>query len=250
MDVPVIDRATQIQNQRSYVLISMSTSRQIFMTGGSGYMGQRLIGRLVERGHRVNALVRAGSERKLPAGCTAVTGDALDRSTYSGRVRPADTFVQLVGVSHPSPAKAAEFRTVDLVAAREAVQAAAENGIGHFVYVSVAQPAPVMKAYQEVRAECECMIRESGLGATILRPWYVLGPGHRWPYALIPAYWLLEKIPATREGALRLGLVTLDQMVRALVRAVENPSRDVRIVDVTGIREQHAEIAAIAAEGA
>jgi uncharacterized protein YbjT (DUF2867 family) len=30
----------------------------------------------------------------------------------------------------------------------------------------------------EARTRCEEMIRESGLNATILRPWYVLGPGH------------------------------------------------------------------------
>jgi len=81
------------------------------------------------------------------------------------------------------------------------------------------------------------MLRESGMNATILRPWYVLGPGHRWPYALIPVYWLFEKIPATRPGAERLGLVTLRQMTQALVRAVESPVRGVRIVEVPAIRD-------------
>jgi len=45
-----------------------------------------------------------------------------------------------------------------------------------------------MKAYIAVREECEEIIQESGLNATILRPWYVLGPGHRWPYMLLPMY--------------------------------------------------------------
>jgi hypothetical protein len=30
------------------------------------------------------------------------------------------------------------------------------------------------------------MIGQSGLNTTILRPWYVLGPGHYWPYLLKP----------------------------------------------------------------
>jgi uncharacterized protein YbjT (DUF2867 family) len=77
-----------------------------------------------------------------------------------------------------------------------------------------------MKTYQAVRAEGENMIGVSGLAATILRPWYVLGPGHRWPYALVPMYWLFERIPGTRETARRLGLVTLDEMVAAVVRSV------------------------------
>lgn len=219
------------------------TARDIFITGGTGYMGRRLIAQLLARGHRVRALVRTGSEGKLPAGATPIPGNALDRRSYEDQVTGTETLVQLVGVTHPSPAKAAQFRNIDLVACREAVSAAKKAGVHHFVYVSVAHPAPVMKAYIEVRRECEGMIRDSGLPATILRPWYVLGPGHRWPYLLLPIYWLLEKFPATRDGAQRLGLVTLDQMVAALLHAVENPSHDVRILDVPKIRASLDEIA-------
>jgi hypothetical protein len=49
-------------------------------------------------------------------------------------------------------------------------------------------------------------------------------------------YWLMEKIPATRESAQRLGLVTIEQMVGALVRSVENPAQGVRILSVQEIR--------------
>ena len=93
-----------------------------------------------------------------------------------------------------------------------------------------------MKAYIQVRAECEAMIRQSGMNATILRPWYVLGPGHRWPYFLLPIYKLMELLPQTRAGATRLGLVTLEQMSQALLRAVETPTQGVRIVEVPQIR--------------
>src|SRR5438876_439448 len=186
----------------------ITTPRNIFVTGGTGYIGRGLIPRLLEEGHRVRALVRPGSEQKLAAGCEPVIGNALDESTFADRVGPSDTFIQLVGVPHPSPSKAAQFRSIDLASVRASVSAAASAGVNHFIYVSVAQPAPVMKAYQAVRAEGETMIRDSGLNATILRPWYVLGPGHRWPYALIPMYWLFERLPSTRETARRLGLVT------------------------------------------
>jgi uncharacterized protein YbjT (DUF2867 family) len=210
--------------------------RCVFVTGGTGYVGRPLITLLLDRGHEVRALVRPGSEKKLPPGCQAVLGDALDGSSYAGQIQPADTFVQLVGVSHPNPSKAAEFRRVDLVSGRDAVQAARTAGIGHFVYLSVGQPAPVMRAYVQVRAECEALLRQSGMDATILRPWYVLGPGHRWPYLLLPVYKLMELLPATRDGARRLGLVTLEQMTQALVGAVETSAHGVRIVEVPQIR--------------
>jgi uncharacterized protein YbjT (DUF2867 family) len=216
--------------------MSEPSVRRVFITGGTGYMGTRLITDLLARGHQVQALVRAGSEGKLPPGCPLVFGDALNSESYAQRVPPADTFVQLVGVSHPSPSKAGEFRAVDFTSARAAITAAEQAGIQHFIYVSVAHPAPVMKAYIEVRDAVEALIRTSGLNATVLRPWYVLGPGHRWPYALVPMYWLLECLPKTRGTARRLGLVTLDQMVRALRGAVENPCRGVRVVEVPEIR--------------
>lgn len=212
------------------------TTRNVFIAGGTGYIGLKLIPGLLERGHQVRALVRRGSEKRLPQGCEAVTGDALDASSFADQVQPSDTFVQLVGVPHPSPAKAAEFRSVDLASARASVSAAASAGVKHFVYVSVAQPSLVMKAYQAARAEGEQMIRDSGLNATILRPWYVLGPGHRWPYALIPMYWVFERLPGTRETALRLGLVTLEEMVAALVQSVQSPPSQVRVLEVPAIR--------------
>ena len=72
---------------------------------------------------------------------------------------------------------------------------------------------------------------------SILRPWYVLGPGRRWPVLLKPLYALLGLLPQTRASATRLGLVTNEQMNAALVNAVEAPANGVRIVEVPQIRQ-------------
>ena len=208
----------------------------VFITGGTGYVGRRLIPVLQAQGCTVRALVRAGSERKLPPGCEVVVGNALDRATFERAIEPDSTFVQLVGVPHPSPAKAKQFYAIDLVSARASIDAAAARGVDHFVYVSVAQPAPIMKAYQLSRAIAEGHLAQSGLACTIVRPWYVLGPGHRWPVVLKPFYWLAEHRASTRASALRLGLVTIDQMVATLSLVVAAPPKVTRIITVPEIR--------------
>jgi uncharacterized protein YbjT (DUF2867 family) len=208
----------------------------IFITGGTGYIGSHLIPLLTARHHSIRALVREGSESKLPAGCTPVLGNALETATFADKVAGADVFIQLVGVARPTPSKAKQFRTIDLGSMRASVTSAVQGAIQHFIYVSVAQPAPVMKAYIKARAEAETLLIQSKLNCTILRPWYVLGPGHRWPYTLIPFYWLLARLPKTQELANRLGLLKLSQVLSALIHAVEHPAEGVRILEVPQIR--------------
>ena len=210
----------------------------VFVTGGTGYLGRAMIGALLNRRHGVRALTRPASLDRVPAGAAPVVGDALDSATFADALLTTTTLVHLVGTPHPGPSKATEFERVDLASVRSSVEAARRARSGHLVYVSVAQPAPVMRAYVAARARGEAAIVEARLTATMLRPWYVLGPDHRWPMALMPIYWLAERLPATREAARRMGLVTLAQMVAALVQAVEHPpaTGTVRMVDVPAIR--------------
>jgi uncharacterized protein YbjT (DUF2867 family) len=210
----------------------------VFIAGATGYLGSALAPALLARGHGITALAREGSAARVDSRCRVVVGDALDGRTFGAAIDGCDTFIHLVGTPHPGPRKAALFRSVDLASARESIAAAVAAGVSHFVYVSVAQPAPIMKAYQAARADAEEALRASGLNATILRPWYVLGPGHRWPVALIPVYWLLERLPPTRDTARRLCLVTRPQMIDSLVGSVEHPAQGIRVIEASEIRNR------------
>jgi uncharacterized protein YbjT (DUF2867 family) len=212
-------------------------ARAIFLTGGTGYIGSRLIPRLAARGHSITAFVRPGSEGKVPAGARILAGDPLAADSLRAALPGHDTWIQLIGTPHPGPHKTAQFRAVDARAVRAMAAALPGSAIRHALYLSVAQPAPIMKSYVAVRSEGEALLRASGAGCTFLRPWYVLGPGHRWPTLLIPFYALLERIPVARPAALRLGLVTLGQMLDSLIQAVEGgPPASPRILETTDIR--------------
>jgi len=209
----------------------------VFVTGRTGYLGSALIAALVVRGHAVHALTGEASAAKVPRQASIVIGDALDADSFAGAVPNGAAMVHLVGTPHPNPAKTAEFRRVDLGSIRATADAAKRAFASHLIYVSVAHPAPVMRAYIEARVAGEALVRASGVPATILRPWYVVGPGHRWPVVLEPMYALLRTIPATRAGAERLGLVTREQMVSTLIEAVVRPPPGtLRIVEVPEIR--------------
>ena len=216
----------------------MPQPRRVLIAGGTGYIGRRLTDALLAREHEVRVLARESSLAHVAPGATPVRGDALDPESYAAAVRAGDTVVHLVGTPRPSPAKAAEFQRVDLPSIEAAVAAAARAGAAHFVYVSVAHPAPVMAAYIAVRTAGEAAIARAGLTATVLRPWYVLGPGHWWPLLLLPFYWYANVFPSTKATAERLGLVTIRQMVNALIAAVEAPPDGgrIHIVDVAAIR--------------
>ncbi|WP_228486842.1 SDR family oxidoreductase [Paludibaculum fermentans] len=217
----------------------------VLVTGGTGYLGRALCEVLLARGASVRVLVRPGGEPRAPRGAVLHLGDALNPDSVTVAAQGCDTLVHLVGTPHPASWKQAEFERVDRTSLFASVDAARRAGIRHFVYVSVAHPAPAMQGYIAIRTQCEQRILEAGLNATILRPWYVLGAGHRWPLILVPFYWLAERLGPTRAAALRLGLVTHAQMLLALRWAVETPHAEAgpRIVDVAGIR-------AIAAAGA
>jgi uncharacterized protein YbjT (DUF2867 family) len=212
---------------------------QVFITGGTGYMGRRLIALLLKKGYAIKALVREGSQKKLPKGCSYVIGNPFNASTFSNDVPAGATFVQLLGVSHPKPSKKEQFRTIDLASAKASAEAAKQAGVQHFVYVSVSQtPTSIMKDYQHCRAEGEAAIRAAQIPATYIRPRYVLGPGHYWPILFLPLFTILEWIPSTSQKAKALRLVTLKQMLHTLLYAIEHmPVNGINIIEIDAIRK-------------
>lgn len=212
--------------------------KPVFITGGTGYMGRRLIRKLIRKGHEVIALVRKGSEHKLPAGVKAIVANPFDAASFQTSVPNDAVFVQLLGVPHPSPRKKEAFYKIDLLSVKASADAASGAGVSHFVYVSVAMtPSNIMKDFQAVRKEGEAYIRSKGLPCTFIRPWYVLGPGHWWPVLLLPLYGIASLIPAWRSKAKAFGLVTIRQMVNTLANAVETDPRPIRLVEIEQIKK-------------
>lgn len=213
--------------------------QNIFITGGTGYIGRRLIKTLLaEKNYSVRALVRKGSERKVPGGCEIVFGDALNAETYKDMVPENSVFVHLVGVHHPSPAKKEEFKKIDLVSIKEAVKAAEYSKAKHFIYLSVSQfPSFVMHNYQQARKRGESLVKSSGIPCTFLRPWYVLGPGHWWPVIFQPFFFFARMIKSLRKSIVHRQYVTIRQMIAALRIAIKNTPLYVMVMEIEDIKQ-------------
>lgn len=134
----------------------------VFIVGATGFIGRALTAALLQRGHRVYALARPDSASRLENGCMPVFGDALAASSFARHIPAGATLVYLIGTPHPAPWKAEQFRRIDLASVIAMVQAARTARACHIVYLSVAQPAPVMRAYIAARRAAESHIRASG----------------------------------------------------------------------------------------
>ena len=207
------------------------------MTGATGYIGRRLTKLLLQKGHRVIALVRKGSEFKVIPGAEIVVADPFNAFSFQSFIPPYCVFVQLLGVSHPSPKKAAQFMEIDLRSVKASADAAATARVSQFVYLSVAMtPAKIMAAYQAARQEGEIYCQAKKLNCSFIRPWYVVGPGHYWPVLVLPLYGIAELVPRWRQKARAMALVSIRHMLRILISTIESDPESLRIMEIKDIR--------------
>ena len=175
--------------------------------------------------------------KKVMTGAEIVVANPFDSGSFQTSIPKGAVFVQLLGVSHPSPKKAKQFKEIDLRSAKASADAAAIAQVSHFIYISVAMtPSKIMAAYQSVRKEGEEYSKSKKLNCSFIRPWYVMGPGHYWPVLLLPLYGAAELVPAWRQRARAMALVTINQVLRTLSTTVEADPVLLRIIEIKQIR--------------
>lgn len=144
---------------------------KLALTGGTGFVGQRLIERALAAGHGVRALARRPQPPR--AGVTWITGDLADPAALCDG---ADAVVHVAGVVN-APDRAG-FAAGNIAGTHSIVAAARGAGVARFVHVSsYAAREPELSDYGWSKAGAEQAVMASDRAWTIVRPPAVYGPG-------------------------------------------------------------------------
>src|SRR5882762_3383996 len=155
----------------------------ICILGGTGFLGTRLLARLIKDGHRVTALSRDREQHKhllvLP-GLTLENGDVYDEAQLSEHFRGKDVVVNLVGILNERGFGGGGFRRAHTELTRAVLQAMRSAGVPRLLQVSALKAATDAPSYYlRSKGEAEKLIRESSahLDWAIFQPSVMFGPG-------------------------------------------------------------------------
>lgn len=184
---------------------------KIAVTGGTGFIGSRLLDRVSETGHRFRALTRRAMR---PRRGVAWMDGALDQpDSLKALVQGCDAVIHIAGLLNGRTV--AEFETVNVEGTKAIVTAAKDAGIRRFVHVSsLAARHPEISMYGASKARSEEIVQASGLDYTIVRPPAVYGPGDKETLDLFRMARLgIVLLPS----AGRLSLIHVDDLVSLLL---------------------------------
>lgn len=204
-------------------------SRLIAITGATGFAGRHAIAELLTRGHRLRALVRRPESAGLPREVETVAGDLSDDAALARLTVGAGAVVHLAGALTARD-REGYFR-VNEQGTRALAEAAQRARVRRFVHVSsLAAREPQLSFYAASKRAGEDVVRArmEELGAIIIRPPAVYGPGDRGTLPLIRELTRpVAAIPGPRQA--RFSLIHGRDLARILAMSLET--------DVQGLHE-------------
>ncbi len=158
----------------------MSEPKKIFVAGATGYIGGRLVPRLLEAGYQVHALARApGKLASRPWAdhphLEIVEGDVFDPASLQRAVHQCRTAFYLVHSMNP---EITDFASADRQAASNMAKAAAAEKLEQIVYLSgLGAEDARLSHHLQSRTEVGDILREGSVPVTILRAAMIIGSG-------------------------------------------------------------------------
>jgi uncharacterized protein YbjT (DUF2867 family) len=214
--------------------MSFSADRlNILLTGASGYVGSRLLLRLVKRGYRVQCLARNPAKllhRNLN-GVDIVKGDTLDSSSLEGAFENIDIAYYLIH----SMTGSGDFEEKDARSAKNFAAFAQRASVKRIIYLGgLANPNENLSDHLNSRQQVGKILAESGIPVTELRASIIIGSGSA-SFEIIRD--LVNKLPVMitpRWVRSKCQPIAIRDVLNYLVRVLEKPETAGRIFDIGG----------------
>ncbi|MDE2836674.1 MAG: NAD(P)H-binding protein [Chloroflexota bacterium] len=211
----------------------MAAPRTILVTGATGYIGGRLVPRLVEKGRPVRVLARDPDRvrsRSWSERVKVAVGDVLDLAALAEALDGVGTAYYLVHSMGSGPG----FHELDVRAAHTFGQAAANAGVEHIIYLGGLGAGANLSPHLRSRQECGEALRQGGVAVTEFRAAVVVGAGS---ISFEMVRYLVERLPVMvcpRWVYSRVQPIAVDDLLDYLVSALDFPACRGRTIEVGG----------------
>jgi NADH dehydrogenase len=209
---------------------------KVLVTGGTGFVGPKIVHALRARGHEVRALVRQPQKAKtLQAwGCELAGGDMTEPSSLERAVQGCDAVVHLVAIIQGPPSA---FRQIMKQGTRELAAAAERTGVGRFVLMSALgtnEANRELTPYFHAKWEMEQTIAASGLEHVVFRPSFVFGTDGGVLPIFLRQVRLAPLTPVIGSGDERFQPIWVEDVAAFFAQAVDSPAAANRTFEIGG----------------
>lgn len=206
----------------------------IFVTGGTGFIGQAVVNALLEAGYPVRCMIRVTSPKAAWKGALEATvGDIREKASFEKAVRECWAVIHLVGIIVES--RGSTFEAIHVGGTRNVVEAAVEAGVKKFIHMSALGTRPTARSqYHQTKWRGEEIVRGCGLDYTIFRPSIIFGPGDEFFSQLARLLRRMPVFPVVGSGEYRMQPVWLGDLVRILVAGLSTPGALGQAIEVGG----------------
>lgn len=207
----------------------------VLITGGTGAIGKKLIGRLKDYHYYLRILSRDNQVCHLE-GVECVSGDLRDTLSLNQAVKWADVVIHLAGVTHTN--NQSLYYRINTEGTKNLISACEKNGIKNFLFMSSRTASPSGGAYAHSKFLAEQALKSSTLNWVILQPAEVYGASNNEAIARLINFMKRTKLaPVLIGDQYRLCPLYVDDVVAAIVAILQKNSYPKKIYVLAGPEE-------------
>ena len=208
----------------------------ILVTGGTGFVGPKIVHQLRAEDRPVRCLVRDRDRAHTLAswGCELAQGDVTDPESIRRAVEGCEVVVHLVAIIQGKPE---QFERVMVQGTRNVVEAAKTAGTRRFVLMSAlgtSEETKDLSLYFNAKWQMEQMVKGSGLEHVIFRPSFVFGKGGGALKTFQRLVRLSPVIPVFGAGDQRVQPIWIDNVAEYYAAAIDRPEAANRTFELGG----------------